>query len=552
MVKTPVWQSRMKERALGRGFLAGIFWGGLVGLGLFLVSSQVVERQQLSLPKPEASPVEVPAGTEFDQARPETEPVVPNVETRPSSEAVSGVTPPADLVEAPPAFDTSSLEVPTPTVDAPGALGEVPEVVDGVEVEVTGPGQSASADPVQGELAVPETPVDAPETETQAPEAAPLSEAEEEAPEVAAVAPDAGQTGAAPVQPSFEAPSETPMPETTSEAPQSGEAPAAMEAPVIEGAIEAEGESDPAPSAPMVADGESPSFFQPVDEMEDQAPEVETDRLPRIGDATESEGEDSGGSLPVVRRLGDSSEEDAPASEGEETVETAPAAPAEGPALAVNRVPFDNAEGAPLISVVLRHEGTALPDTATLEALPETIAFAVDAAGAGAADIAAAYRAAGREVVMIPALPAGATPQDVEVAMRVNLETVSQAVAIMDPEGGNFGTDRSGVRQMMDVIAASGHGVITFPRGLNAAHQLAEQADLPRGLIFRDIDGKGENAGAIARSLDRAAFRARQSDAVILVGSTDDLTVRTVVEWAAANRGESVRLAPVSAALQGG
>ena len=207
MVKTPVWQSRMKERALGRGFLAGIFWGGLVGLGLFLVSSQVVERQQLSLPKPEASPVEVPAGTEFDQARPETEPLVPNVETRPSSEAVSGVTPPADLVEAPPAFDTSSLEVPTPTVDAPGALGEVPEVVDGVEVEVTGPGQSASADPVQGELAVPETPVDAPETETEAPEAAPLSEAEEEAPDVAAVAPDAGQTGAAPVQPSVEAPS---------------------------------------------------------------------------------------------------------------------------------------------------------------------------------------------------------------------------------------------------------------------------------------------------------------------------------------------------------
>ena len=58
---------------MGRGFLAGLFWGGLVGLGLLFVSSQALDRQELSLPRPEAAAVEVPGGSEFNQAREETE-----------------------------------------------------------------------------------------------------------------------------------------------------------------------------------------------------------------------------------------------------------------------------------------------------------------------------------------------------------------------------------------------------------------------------------------------------------------------------------------------
>ena len=112
---------------MGRGFLAGIFWGAVVGAAILLVSNVTMERQQLSFPRPEAVPVEVPAGSEFDQARPETDPVVPEVETRPSGEVAGGVAAPPDVVEEPPQFDTSSLEVPQPTLDAPGGLGELPD-----------------------------------------------------------------------------------------------------------------------------------------------------------------------------------------------------------------------------------------------------------------------------------------------------------------------------------------------------------------------------------------------------------------------------------------
>ena len=110
---------------MGRGFLAGTFWGLIVGLGILLVSSQALERQTLSFPKPEAAAVEVPGGSEFDQARPETDPVLPEPESRPEAEAPSDVAAPVDAVETPPSFDTTALEVPTPEIASPEGPSEM-------------------------------------------------------------------------------------------------------------------------------------------------------------------------------------------------------------------------------------------------------------------------------------------------------------------------------------------------------------------------------------------------------------------------------------------
>ncbi|CAN0602953.1 unnamed protein product [Ectocarpus sp. 12 AP-2014] len=122
----------------------------------------------------------------------------------------------------------------------------------------------------------------------------------------------------------------------------------------------------------------------------------------------------------------------------------------------------------------------------------------------------------------------------------------------MDVSGGSFQADRAAVAQVVDVIATSGHGLITFPRGLNTAHQRASRAGVATGLIFREMDGSGEDAEQIQRTLDRAAFRARQDEAVILVGTTDATTLIAMVEWVVGNRAQSVTLAPISAALKGG
>ena len=511
---------------MGRGFLAGIFWGGIVGFAMLAISSLVFGRQELSLPRPEAVPVEVPAGTEFDQARPETDPIVPEAETRPDSEQVAGVVAPEDAVETPPSFDTSSLEVPQPSVDGPGGLAETPQVAEEVDVTVTGPTSTGSDAPDAGpQLVAPDVPGAAPETATDAP-------TEGQAPaddDVAAVAPEVVEEPA-PMTPAPEATEtvETPTPriiETdTAAAPSAPAAPEAVEAPV----------ADEAPNAIVRVDGGESEFFKPVDEIGNMAQNVETDRLPRIGGSPEVE-------VPEV-----------PGDEPQVVVEEAPSEPLRldtGDALTRWATAFEVSDDRPLMSIVLVHEGDVALSRDVVDGLPGTVSFGVNAGSPGAASIARDYRAMGREVVMIPSLPFEATPQDVEVALRVNFETIPEAVAVMDNSGDSFQSNRSAVAQVVDVVAASGHGLITFPRGLNTAHQRAERAGVPTGLIFRDIDGGDETNEQIRRAMDRAAFRARQDEAVILVGRTKPITIEALAEWVLGNRAASVTLAPISAAL---
>ncbi len=556
---------------MGRGFLAGVFWGGIVGLALLVVSSQTLDRQQLSFPQPDASPVEVPGGSEFNQARVETDPVVPEPETRPEAEAASGVTAPEDAIDQPPAFDTSALEVPTPSVESPSGLGAMPQTPqDAPEPPAISdseqPGQAGEA------LVVPEAPGQSPGTDVETPlavdapdvagdegpnlEAGTDTSVETDVaalPQVAAEAPSAANASTAPqVSTDATAPVAPVSPEigTESSLPGAGERPATPSLPQISGEPfqpSSEPETPVQPEAPdtpesgaarVTVDGSSESFFEPVDSLEDRAEGVDTDRLPQIGSATSG--------LP---RIGDS--EDTVEEPSAPTTDAIEAAPSDGPALLVYRSAFENPMGDPLVSVILIQEGDVL-SADKLQGLPEHVAFAIDAAEADAGEKAAYYRAAGREVVLIPSLPQGARPQDVEQALRVNFQTVPEAVAVMDVSGGRFQTDRAAVSQVVDVVADTGHGLITFPRGLNTVHQRAEKAGVATGLIFRNLDGSGESAEQIRRTMDRAAFRARQSDAVILVGTTAPKTLGAIVEWSLGNRSSSVTIAPISAALLDG
>lgn len=619
---------------MGRGFLAGILWGGVVGVGMLGVSSQVMDRQQLSFPRPEASPVDVPAGSEFDQAREETDPVLPGTEESPDAgEIVTAVIPPEDAVETPPAFDTSSLDAPQPTVEGPSGLGDAPEVAEDVTVPEggdagrVGSSGNLAGTPASPSLEAPASPVAAPETDTQAPVPGAAPEADEievveagteDAPEasteiaalpseMAEPAPSAGDSAPgvetesdsplAPVSPEIsEAPSmpgvvvpeavDAPSGGTAAAQPEaaSPEAPVAVtedapevpavvapdpEPQVAETAPEPEAAPEPEPEpepqvaevapAPEVApvetapsdsggvvtaDGGDSQFFTPVETFQDRAEGVEVNRLPTIG------GDDDDTTLPVVRRLPGTpvteATPEAETGEGEDVAQLGDAA--DGPAIRAFAMEYDAPESAAMVSVILLHEGPEPMPAADLRRLPPGVVFAVDAGGPNAAGVASDYRRAGREVVMIPALPAGAAPQDVEVALSANLEAVPQAVALMDVSGSSFQSDREAVAQVVDVIADTGHGLITFPRGLNTAHQQAERAGLPTGLIFRLLDGDNETDEQIRRTLDRAAFRARQSDGVILVGRASPGTMAAVASWAA-DAGGDVALAPVSRAL---
>ena len=589
---------------MGRGFLTGLFWGGIVAIGMLLVSSQALDRQSLSLPKPQATSVEVPGGSEFDQAGVDTDPEVPEPESKPVGEAATLVEVPDDAVEEAPTFESSALEVPTPSVGQAGELTEAPEA--STAPEAPSPSDEARPDDSTADLPMPEAPGDAPETGGDAPaavaapqsdDAQPTAPDQDDAPsgtEVAAL-PDAGaeatsdtETGNAPSvttddtapeamvapslgeEPSLPGPSADTenaprLPQLTEPVQPSGDAAApeistAPEAPPAPDLTEEEApalaedqpevvEEETVAEAETPQTDEAPSLLEPVETVEDIAEDVETDRLPRIGDTEATTETDD---LPAVRRFGDNS------AEGEEDVtddtESASDGSTEpelkdGPAIRIFGAEFVNPEGNPLLSLVLVQDGDVVIGEAEMQSLPPAVAFAIDAGNEGARDLAAFYRATGREVVLIPSLPEGATPQDVEQALRVNFETLPEAVAIMDVNGSSFQSDRGAVQQVVDVVSATGHGMITFPRGLNTAHQSAERAGVPAGLIFRELDGNGESSEQIRRTLDRAAFRARPNEAIILVGSTASETLAAISEWVSGNRAKSVTLAPISAAL---
>ena len=588
---------------MGRGFLSGLFWGGIIGIVALFVSNQALDRQTLSFPKPNATEVEVPGGSEFNQARPETDPVVPGTDTRPAGDVATGVAVPSDDVADPPVMDTTALEVPVPetTQEALDSLGTSPEAVSDVDEPQVSEDASVDTGSASG-LATPEAPATAPDTAVvEAPagdqsgtDAAPEISAEADQQvgadtEIAAL-PGADDT---PLQPESdtapqvsgqtEAPSGLAAPNSDDEqalpwleslreaqideAPDAPELPSVSEEPslppvgaddAVNAAPEVDVASDAAPVAPDVSD------VGQTDE-ENVAPQVEMSQdqtgsgdLQPVGTLTERDESavSGGGSLPVVRRFGDSATLTDDVAPQEEVVEEDAAPEVEemetgGPALQAFASEFDASTGLPLLSIVLVHVGDAPLNETILEVLPPHVGFGVDVSQPNAGQIAAAYRAAGREVVMIPSLPEGATPQDIEQALAVNFDQVPEAVAVMDVSGASFQSDRTAVEQVVEVVSGSGHGLITFPRGLNTAHQVAQRAGVPTGLIFRNLDGGSEDQEQISRSLDRAAFRARQDEAVILVGTTGSTMLSALTEWVRGNRATTVTIAPISAALGG-
>jgi hypothetical protein len=212
--------------------------------------------------------------------------------------------------------------------------------------------------------------------------------------------------------------------------------------------------------------------------------------------------------------------------------------------------PFDNPDARPPFAVVLIDDGAAETDRAAIAALPFAVTVALDPLAAGAADHAAAYRAGGKEVIMLlTSLPAGATPADIEQNLAVYADLLPQAVAAMEGPAGDLQNDRPVATQLVAVLGAQGRGLVTWDRGLNAADQVARREGLPTAMVFRAVDADDERAEVIRRYLDRAAFRAAQEGEVMVVGRTRPETVAALIAWALEGRSRDVAIAPVTALM---
>ncbi|MCB1333065.1 MAG: divergent polysaccharide deacetylase family protein [Roseivivax sp.] len=200
----------------------------------------------------------------------------------------------------------------------------------------------------------------------------------------------------------------------------------------------------------------------------------------------------------------------------------------------------------PRMAVVLIHDGQGPVGPEALHGFPFPITVAVDPALPDAAQIMAAYRAEGIEVMALADLPAQTRGEDAVAAVQASLQRLPEVIGVL--EGTQDGIH--GSRAISDQIAAlmrqSGLGLVVQKQGLNIVQQQAERAGVAAGTVFRDFDGAGQDGRAIRRFLDQAAFRARQDGGVIMLGRARPDTVSSLILWGLQDRAGLLQLVPVS------
>lgn len=234
----------------------------------------------------------------------------------------------------------------------------------------------------------------------------------------------------------------------------------------------------------------------------------------------------------------------------EEAAAATALAPATLGALRAFGTKVDGTEGKALFGVILIDSGEDGIPREDIMQLSVPVTIAIDPTIPDAAGIMADYRQAGIEVIAIAnELPTSSSPSDVAVAVGAYFDILDQAVGLMDPLDGRIQSNRTLLQPVLGAIRDSGHGLVTYDRGLNTAQQAARREDIPAATVFRVLDTDLEEGPKIKRYLDRAAFNANRDGSVVVVGRTYRETVKAIIEWVLEKKESGVAMVPVSAVM---
>lgn len=268
-------------------------------------------------------------------------------------------------------------------------------------------------------------------------------------------------------------------------------------------------------------------------------PGVRTDRLPRIEPPSAGDPRSPGGATAPV--LPDTGNADA----------LPEASAIDLPALRRHAAPHDGAVDVPRMAVVIVDDGIDPAVRNDLALLPFPVTIALDPTLDDASDVAAAWRAAGRELAILArALPSRARPSDLEVTFDSYFATIPEAIGLIDlPESG-FQNNRTLAQLIVPILARDGHGLISFDRGLNAADQVARASGLAATQVYRVLDGRDESVFTMRRYLDRALFEAAQTGQVVVLGhGSNPVTLEALQSWRMEGGAVDAALVPVSALM---
>ncbi|PIE11125.1 MAG: hypothetical protein CSA70_11260 [Rhodobacterales bacterium] len=536
-------------------------WGTVVagtGAGVLSLATGLSEA-----PKPEATTLEVPAGSQFQQKREDNAAKLPGVENGLQTGAVPNVglpspseSSPAEVVDADPgrAPVTGQAEaVLTAPTSGEGAAVALSEAESGVSptaplsppsTPVTADELSISTDPAQPQppsaeaqdsafATAPETGGTAPDVQSDAP-LAPSEVAENQDDSGSSARVDPAREELVIVVPrtagdTDETPEQAPATTITVPSHSPADRPTLAEAdPGPDPARKPAQESKPADAAPQEEQVARVAIGTPATGIGRLGTGLKSNRLPSVAarTATDAETETSAGTsaghrddateLPPVERFAN---------------------------------PVEVADNKPKMSIVLIDDGTSPIGVEALTTFPYPLSFAVDISMPNAADQMAIYRASGFEVLALASLPRGARASDVEVAVPAIINAVPEAVGIMEKPGFTMQSSREVGDQMARVLAESGHGLLLYPKGLNTAQKLAAKAGVRSATVFRDFDAKGQKPGSIRRFLNHAVLKADSEGGVVMVGRLRADTVTALLLWGLQDRASQVALLPISQLL---
>ncbi|ARC88476.1 divergent polysaccharide deacetylase family protein [Rhodovulum sp. MB263] len=590
---------------MGRGFFGGFLWGAATS-GLALAALAVVtppgtepsgeapgetlgetpaprfpagpERAAPAAPEPDSAPdrvaapasrpgisaapeagpatdIDLPPGSAFNRPRPEAETLPPEQEL-PDEAPVRGAPAPVAVTEAP-LPDTEPAAAPAPVSAMPETMA--PPMGSDAALDLGGAAAPAAEEPRPAARSM---------RGPSAPDAVavPAAVPEPEAPETLHETPPVPEMPAA---------SAGPVPDTVPESgPAAGPEPGAETGP--ETALDPETGAEAGPDTAPKSEPESvPEMVPEIIPEAGFAPETATETAPETGPVTEpaaelaTEPEAAAGApavLPeVLPEVLPPPEPDGPAIPERAAASEAPppalaegaavsgpdaASPAAPGALARNAVPFKAPPGSPLLSLVLIDVGAEGLDRQTLLSFPFPVTFVIDAAAPDAEAAMETYRAAGYEVAVLGSGLADLAPGAAAARVGAALDRIGGSIAMLDPGPGGGRDDRDLSGPVLDVLAKSGHGLVTPEQGLNDVLRAAERAGLHETVGFRTFDDAGQTAETIQHMLDRAVSEARQNGHAVMVGHSRAETVAAVYAWALLSGPADAVLAPLSAVLR--
>lgn len=561
---------RQTGAALARGFGAGVLWGGLVALGGLVILSQLAP----PVPKPAAqeSAAEVVGASDADTlAAAEKVAVEAAAAERAAAEAAAAEKAAAEATAEKAATEKVAAEAAAQKVATEKVAAEAAAEKAATEkVAAEAAAEAAAAKKVAADkAAAAQAAADRVWVETaarhkaatEAPSA--LAPLDPVPPQAVATAPDAPvATEALPVprapamaeeppsltglDQALTVPPEEPPPAMTEPVPEQPEGPGDQL--LVPGQPPGQAEPSRLPQIAPVADPEVAAI------VPEPAPEPQTEVAPKPSPASTLQ--DDQPTLPAVKPL----EDKLPTTVMDKAVPGVKvgALPQIGSEAAVTTVatPFTlyarafEPEGKPLFAILLRDVGDAGMDRAELAKLPFPVSFVVDPLTTDAREASAMYRGAGQEVLTLAnGIPPGATAADLETTFATLSAILPESVGVIDQDIGGFQDQRPLATLVLPVIKGEGRGLVTYDRGLNAADQIARRDRVPAAVIFRVLDAEGESKITIRRYLDRAAFKAAQEGAVVVIGDTRAETVAAILEWTVEGRAATVSLAPVTAVM---